>query len=44
VGLVAHVGEMRNEYRSLVRKPKGRDHSEELCLGGKIILKWIIKG
>jgi len=30
VGLIACMGEMRNAYRILVRKPEERDHSEDL--------------
>jgi hypothetical protein len=30
---------MRNAYKILVKKMKGRDHSEDLSIGGKIILE-----
>jgi hypothetical protein len=35
-GNVACMGEMRNAYKILVRKLKGRDHSEDLGIDGKI--------
>jgi len=35
---VASTGEMRDEYKSLVRKPEGKDCSEDLGIDGKIIL------
>jgi hypothetical protein len=31
--------EMRHAYKSFVGKPEGREHSEELDIDGKIILK-----
>jgi len=40
VGHVVYMGEMRNEYIILVRKPEGRDHSEDV--GGRIISEWIL--
>jgi hypothetical protein len=36
------MAEMRNVYRILVRKMKGRDHSEDLDVDRKIILEWIL--
>ena len=42
-GHVADVGEMRGAYWVLVRKPEGKDHSEELGVRLKIILKWTFK-
>jgi hypothetical protein len=39
-GHVARVGETRNAYNKLlVKKPEGRDHSKDLGVDGKIILK-----
>jgi hypothetical protein len=35
------MGEMRNVYSSLVRKPEVRNHSEELDVDGKILLEWM---
>jgi hypothetical protein len=29
-------------YRVFVGKPKGRDHLEDLGVGGRIVLKWIL--
>jgi hypothetical protein len=37
-GHVARMGELRNTDDILVRRPKGRDHSENLDIVGKIIL------
>jgi hypothetical protein len=37
-----HPLRMGNAYRSLVGKPEGRDHSEDLGVRGKIILEWIL--
>jgi hypothetical protein len=33
------MGEMRNTYKILVRKPDGRDHSEQLGVDRRITLK-----
>jgi hypothetical protein len=33
------LSDLRNKYEMLVEKPKARDHYEDLCLGGSIILK-----
>jgi len=38
----ARVGEMRNAYKSLVRKLKERDHAEDLGVDVRIILEWIL--
>jgi hypothetical protein len=38
-GHVTYMGKVRN-LKFLVRKPKGRDHSENLCIHGRIILGW----
>jgi len=43
---VRHVpcmGEMRNSYRILVGKLRGRGSSEDLSIDVKIILKWILQ-
>jgi hypothetical protein len=37
------MGEMRNEYKSLIGRRKGRDHLENQGTDGAIVLKWIIK-
>jgi hypothetical protein len=42
VGHVAHMGEMRNVYVTLVGSLKGRDHAEDLGVDGKIILEFIL--
>jgi hypothetical protein len=39
---VACMERMRNTYKILVGKPKGRDHSEDLGIDGRIILEWIL--
>jgi hypothetical protein len=38
-GHVARMGEMRNAYKFLVRKPEGRGTSEGLDVYGKIVLE-----
>jgi hypothetical protein len=40
-GHTACMREMKNEYNTLVAKPEGTDHSEDLGVDGKIILEWI---
>jgi len=40
-GHVACMGEMRNAYTILFRKPGG-DHLEDLGIDGKTILEWIL--
>jgi hypothetical protein len=35
----AYMGQLRNIYKSLVRKPEGRDHSEDLGVDGRVILE-----
>jgi len=42
VGLVERLEEMRNAHSILAGKPEGRDHSEDLGIDKKIILKWIL--
>jgi hypothetical protein len=42
-GNVAQIGEKRNAYRILVGKPEGKNHYEDLDVGGSIILRWILK-
>jgi hypothetical protein len=36
-------GEKRKAYRILVRKPEGKRPPEEQDVGGRIILRWILK-
>jgi hypothetical protein len=36
------MGEMRNAYNILDGSLKGRDHSENLGVDGKITLEWIL--
>jgi hypothetical protein len=33
---------MRNPYIILVGNPEGKNHSEDLGIGGKIIAEWIL--
>jgi hypothetical protein len=37
------MGEMRNVYKILVEKLKGRDHPEDIDVDGKITLEWILR-
>jgi hypothetical protein len=41
-GRVARMGK-RNIYRILVGQPEGKNHLQELDIGGKTILKWILE-
>jgi hypothetical protein len=34
---------MTNAFKMLVGKDEGRDHLDDLGVGGRIILKWILK-
>jgi hypothetical protein len=34
--------EIRNAYEISIGKPEGRDHSEDLCMDKRMILKWIL--
>jgi hypothetical protein len=40
MGHVACMGEGTGVYRVLVGRPKGRDHWEDLGVGGRITLRW----
>jgi hypothetical protein len=40
VGHVACMGKMRYVYKIWVRDVKGRDHSEDVDVNGRIILEW----
>jgi hypothetical protein len=40
-GHVARLEEMRNAYRTLVRKPEGKKEDQDV--GGSTILKWILE-
>jgi hypothetical protein len=37
------MGEKRNTCRVLVEKPEGKSHLEDICINGRIILKFILK-
>jgi hypothetical protein len=41
-GHVECMGEMRNAYKILVRKPEWKNHLEDLDTDGKIILKCML--
>jgi hypothetical protein len=36
-------GEKRNAYKAFVSKPEGKRPLEDLDVGGRIILKWILE-
>jgi hypothetical protein len=38
LGHIDHMGELRSAYKILVENLKGRDHSEDLGIDGRIIL------
>jgi len=40
---VAYMGEMRNIYKILVRKPEEKDNSDDLRVDGRIILGRILE-
>jgi hypothetical protein len=37
------MGEIRNAYKILVRKPEGNDYFGDMRVDGRQILKWILK-
>jgi hypothetical protein len=41
-GYVARMGNMRNAYKIWLKSLKGRDHSEDLGVDGKVILELIL--
>jgi hypothetical protein len=41
-GHVAHIGQIRNAYKFLVRKSQGTDHLEDLGIDRRIIPEWIL--
>jgi hypothetical protein len=41
-GYVACMREKRNAYRILEGKPEGKSPLEDLDIGGRIILRWIL--
>jgi hypothetical protein len=41
-GHVARMGEMKNAFTYFVESLKGRYRLEDLGVGGRIILKWIL--
>jgi hypothetical protein len=42
-GHIAHMGDMRNVYTTLIGKPKWKNHLEDLDVDGKVILKLILE-
>jgi hypothetical protein len=40
---MARMGEKRSIYKFLVGKPEGKNHLEDLSVGGSTILKWILQ-
>jgi hypothetical protein len=43
VGQIAHMGEMRNTFKILIRKLKGIDQSEDLGIDRKVIVEWMLE-
>jgi hypothetical protein len=43
VGHMTHMGDGRGAYSVLVRRPEGKNHLEDLGIGGRIILKGVIE-
>jgi hypothetical protein len=41
-GHVARMGEMRNAFCILVGKPERKNHSDDVGVDGRIILKWML--
>ena len=41
-GHMARIGEKRNVQRGLVGKPEGQSHFEDISVGMRTILKWIL--
>jgi len=39
-GTLAHIEEGRGVYRIWLGGPKGRDHQEDLGIGGRITFRW----
>jgi hypothetical protein len=39
---VARMGEQRGVYRILVGRPEGKNHWEDLGVGGSITLRWTL--
>jgi hypothetical protein len=37
------MGNMRNAYKILIRKPEGKKPLGRLCVDGRITLDWILK-
>jgi hypothetical protein len=37
------MGDMRNVYSVLVRRPEERNHQENLGIDGRIVLRWILR-
>jgi hypothetical protein len=42
-GNVESMGEKRNAYKILLRKPEGSGHYEDLEVSERIILKWMLE-
>jgi hypothetical protein len=41
-GHAARIGEGRGVYRVLIGRPEGKNHWEDLGVGGKITLRWTL--
>jgi hypothetical protein len=42
-GHIGRIEQLRCVYKIFVRSPEGRDNMGELGVGGKVILKWVLR-
>jgi hypothetical protein len=40
---VAHMGKIKSAYGTLIENMTGRGHLEDLLIGGRAMLEWILK-
>jgi hypothetical protein len=41
-GTTACLEEVRNKYKILIGKREGREHTQDVSVGGSLILKWVM--